>query len=703
MNSKKLVDLPLLPTYRKGRHDIARQFYLPCMSRATRYDRAVGFFNSSVFALAWPALRHFLARGGTMRLLTSPVLAPQDEEAMRHGHRARIEGALQAALVDDIKRMLANPTLEKPSRLLGALVAEGRLEVKIAFLGEKAPQHIRARLYHDKVGFFHDDFGGTVLFKGSMNETWAGLSADGNLESVDVFLPESARERERVRQELEDFEMLWGDSFPGVTVVDFPEVAKELLVNAADTSRWKELLDEICTEIEVVTALSADVRPGGRTLRPHQVTGLRTWLDSNRRGILEHATGSGKTFTALSAMRDALQRREVVLVLVPAEALFHQWHTEITENLADFDPQLLLCGSGNTEWKKGLLALWTRPNPVKPRVILAMMPTACSDDFLDQVQQGDHLFVVADEVHRLGSPEHRKILGLVAGPRLGLSATPRRAGDPIGTEAILSYFERILEPAFTLSDAIRSDVLVPYTYTPWTVSLTSEEQEKWDKATLRLARAIDHARRSPSSDAAAAIHRAQIDRARIMKDASGKVPLARSILASNFQLHQKWLVYCDNLDQLARLKSALQEAKLPVMEYYAGMEGDRQSTLKLLETNGGVVLSVRCLDEGVDIPSVTHALILASSQNPREFIQRRGRVLRRAPTKAVAVIHDSIVLPYIIDKEDPATSILNSELARAVLFGRDALNPGVVADLQRIALNAGIDPESIAGGGVEND
>src|SRR6202022_1336785 len=117
---------------------------------------------------------------------------------------------------------------------------------------------------------------------------------------------------------------------------------------------------------------------------------------------------------------------------------------------------------------------------------LATMQTAASDDFREILRQGQHLFIVADEVHRLGSIEHLKILSFDTGPRMGLSATPLRAGDPTGTNAILEYFDGIIPPPFTLRDAIESNALTPYLYYVHQVELLPGEQDAWHDLTRRI-------------------------------------------------------------------------------------------------------------------------------------------------------------------------------------------------------------------------
>lgn len=706
-----LAALPLKTDYRKGRDDIAKDFYLPCMSIAEHYDRAVGFFNSAIYVVAWPSLKEFVARRGRMRLICSPVLPPRDVEAIETGYSQRFEQETGGQLLDDIRYMLATPYLYRPTAVLATLIALEVVDIKIAFM-KKSPGH--DRLFHEKLGIFHDAFGNALAFKGSMNETWAGLSADGNLESVDVFLSwEHEREANRVRENVAWFEALWKDELQsdGVRVRRFPEIAREELLSAADVQRWPELVDQICKEIAASERFEARQVPGARKLRPHQADALHVWEQRGRRGILEHATGSGKTFTAVSAMRDALTRREVPLVLVPSELLLEQWYREMMEYLGDLKPQILRCGAGHTKWRDdGLLGAWTRPRSEAPRIVLSTMQTASMAEFRAALRPGSHLFLVADEVHRAGSPNHLQLLSLDTGPRLGLSATPRRAGDPDGTAKIFAYFEDVVPPPFTLQDAIRSGALAPYFYHVHTVTLTSGEQETWDEITVRIrklsARNASAKVKDPASDER--IKHLLIERGRLLKQAQGKAAASASILSAAYRRGDRWIVYCDDLVQLAAVRSAIEGVGLDSTEYHSTMSGNKEQTIRLFEANGGIVVSIRCLDEGVDIPSVTHALILASSKNPREYVQRRGRVLRRAEGKSVAHIHDVLVLPSHIDEtegagEDLRLNIVAGEITRSIEFGKSALNPAAITDLERIALRFTRDYRALVNTGYEDE
>ena len=702
-----LASLPLRTEYRKGRDDIAKDFYMPCMSIADEYDRAVGFFNSAIYVLAWPSLRTFVTRQGKMRLICSPVMQEDDVAAIESGYSQRQEDRNAEALIEDISYMLATPYLHKPTVVLATLIALEVIDVRIAFMSEGS-QH--RRLFHDKLGIFNDGFSNTISFKGSMNETWSGLSADGNLESVDVFLSwEHAREANRVKENVEYFESLWSNECAGVTVRKIPDIAHAELVAASDPQRWPEMVDQICQEIEAAQKFEAHQAAGTKVLRPHQSAALSSWAARARRGILEHATGSGKTFTAISAIRDALAKNEVPFVLVPSELLLLQWDREMREALADLEPQILRCGAGHTKWRDGLVGPWTRPGSERARIVLATMQTASMPEFRNAVRQGAHLFLIADEVHRIGSPNNLQLLTLESGPRLGLSATPRRAGDDEGTKRTLEYFEGIVPPPFTLQDAIKSGTLTPYFYHVHTVSLTEKEQETWDEFTKRIKRLCAQAasNKENAPDSEPQIKHLLIQRSRVLKQASGKVAIAASVLQSQYRLGDRWLVYCDDLTQLGQVQEALDKIGLKSMQYHSSMEGDKEQTVRLFEANGGIVVSIRCLDEGVDIPSVTHALILASSKNPREYVQRRGRVLRRFQGKSVANIHDVLVLPSTSEdestEEDPRVNIIAGEIARSLEFGKSAMNPAAITDLERIALKFTNDYKALLGEGYEDE
>jgi superfamily II DNA or RNA helicase len=702
-----LAELQLKQSYHKPEDDIARSFYLPCLAAALLYDRAVGYFSSAIYALAWTSLREFVDAGGKMRLICSPVLSADDAKALSDGYAARSDHLQGELLREEFQKLISTPGTLKPAKVLASLVALNVVDFRIAWVGDVAAGHSK-RLFHDKVGIFRDAQGDAVAFKGSMNETWPGLALDGNLESVDVYLSwEGDREAARVHEEQEYFTRLWENRFPGVVTVPLPEVARDALITASDPEHWRELVDDIVVEIQTAAGWSPEAKPNARVPRPHQVAALDAWKARGRRGILEHATGSGKTFTALCAIKDSFAQDECVMVLVPSDLLLRQWAQELRITFDTLGIRLLVCGGGHSDWREdGRLRAWTRRGTGSPRVVLATLQTASSPEFLQACRAGPHLFLVADEVHRLGAAQAQRVLGLETGPRLGLSATPTRAGDPTGTTAILSYFDGIVPPPFTLFDAIKAGTLTPYAYHVHRVSLEADEQESWHKLSKEIRQHFAQARaaKQPSPAAEQRLKQLLIRRARIVKSARQKVAAAAAIVAEAYQPGQRWIVYCDDQVQLATVRDALRAGGCTdVLEYHTAMSGNANRTLEFFEAHGGVIVSIRCLDEGVDIPAVSHALILASSKNPREYVQRRGRVLRRSSTKSMSHIFDVLVTPLFDPEEPPAFAILEGELSRAIEFGSHALNPGCITDLQRLAIEHGIDWERLTDSGLEDD
>ena len=705
----RLKDQNFLTSYNKAEHDIADMFYLPCMRASNCYDRISGYFGSTIYIIAWDALKEFIENSGKIRLICSPYVSDEDSKALANGYSAKNNSILANSLTQEVQLLFENPVLDAPAKLLAYMVSKGIMDVKIAVpTGKEMPN--AKRLFHDKVGIFSDSDGNKVGFRGSMNETFKGLSADGNMESIDVF-PNwlDKRDAERVQDADSFFNKLWNESIPEIVVYRFPDASKEILRTKAQGVKWQDLLDEIKVVENLAKKWSPSNRPGSRRPKEHQSNALETWSKNNRRGILEHATGSGKTFTAICAIHDSIKRNETVIILVPSRDLLKQWDRELRNTLTDDKIYYLICGDNNTDWKKpGALSSWTASDGSMHRIIIATMDTACSPQFIKNLSQGKHLFIVADEVHRLGSPRRRNALNINSGARLGLSATPRRYGDPIGTKALLDYFGEIINPPFTLNDAIKSGVLTRYFYNPLTITLTQCEQEDWNALTKTINQLLAKLNNENCQNLNFSDHpqlkTLLIKRSRIVKNASGKIALAIDLLRKEYQKGQSWIIYCDNINQLKEVLNEALKAGFDAFEYYADMAGDRDETLRYFSRNGGILVSIKCLDEGVDIPSTTHALILASSQNPREFIQRRGRILRKSPGKLFAHLYDAITIPIIgVNDTYKSLSIIDGELARAIQFGLGAENPACISDLKNIAIDFQIDYKDLQNSGFEEE
>ncbi len=700
----RLREINIKPYYNKANEDIAKEFYYPCMAASKLYERATGYFGSTIYILSWGCLKEFINNGGKIRIICSPYLSKTDQEAIEEGISALSSEELKDNLWGEFQEIFSKKTLTAPERVLACLIAMNQLEIKVAV----GKQDVN-RLFHDKVGVFYDAED-AVAFRGSINETFKGISNDGNFESFDAFTSWGEyNDVERLNGIKNDFNTIWENRHDKIQTLELPNSIKSLIqTHARKESHWVEALEEVTASIDKSAQWSADKKPGGKRPRKHQLDALEAWDKNGRKGILEHATGSGKTFSAMCAIRKEIERNHPVLVLVPSVGLLQQWHKELSEVFNDIDIKYLLCGGGNSYWKeRTMLKTFTRPGVEIPRITIAVMGTAVTEEFRNKMYQSDELMVVADEVHRMGSLGNRQFFSVRCGARLGLSATPRRYNDPDGTNAILDFFGGLIPPPYTLEDAINAGVLCKYFYHPNVVNLTEDEQNRWDDISNKIS--IEYAKLITKHDEVSILNNDRLkmmllQRARIVKNARNKIKLAVDILCKNYKDNHRWIVYCDNQGQMRDVLNEISAKELRVYEYHSNLPDEsRRATLKSFEQIGGIIVSIRCLDEGIDIPSTTHALILASSQNPREFIQRRGRILRLSGNKHFAYLYDTIVIPNDFAETDKQDKIVQTELARAIQFGEWSEDQACIVHLKTVAIDNNLDYNQLQTIGVEND
>lgn len=426
-------------------------------------------------------------------------------------------------------------------------------------------------------------------------------SSNGNIESVDVFQSwDGGKDAQRSHEILAGFDRVWNGDYDVLEIHDLPETAAKYIRDKAADYHWEQLLDEV----KVVVNKAEKWRPNKASdiikLKDHQVDALEGWEHADYRAIYQGCTGCGKTVIAISAIRHEIERGKKVLVLVPSKELLANWDKEIRRIITDIDINIFLCGDGNNAWKNnGNLSLWTSPSGAVNNIVIAIMDTAAKPEFISAVNDGEHLFVVADEVHNMGSPTHRRIFALNYGSALGLSATPERFGDPEGTQSIIDYFGAVLQPPYTLQTALREGVLTKYFYYPKRVVLTPDEQADWDELTKKISKrfAISHGSRDAKKSEDAFLQHMMIERARILKKAANKVSTAIDVLRRNYKNGQKWLVYCEDKTQLQTVLTAIRNEGIDAYAYYADMPGDREDSLNYFAENGGVIVSIKCLSD----------------------------------------------------------------------------------------------------------
>lgn len=702
------LDLSLLHlklSYRTGRDDLVQEFFVPCLASSKLYRRAAGYFTSSGLALAAHGVARLATQGGKMRLVVSPQLDPADVTALQEASENPVAAlrAITARNLADIEDALIKDRLNA----LAWLAASGLLEIKLALRLDKLGSYARG-IFHEKAGVFSDEIGNHVSFAGSSNETAGGLVE--NFESVKVFC--SWRDTEgRVQEEIDNFEALWVDATPGLRVIDFTSVSRELLDRYRDRNNPPPGIHPHMAD-EPAQAEGFSI-PATLALRPYQAEAIRAWSKAGGKGIFAMATGSGKTLTALSlASRVAEKNRPLVLIVVcPFINLCRQWMRE----MAPFGLQPLAAFEGRDRWltlfDEGYLRITMGLDNVFAIVTTnaTFMGEAFQSRLRSRVDSGtcQHL-LVADEVHNLGATGIKELLPTGISMRLGLSATPERHYDPVGTKAVVDYFGGVVFQ-YTLDQAVAEGRLCAYQYHPLVVQLTDEEAVAYGEISDKLAKLMRG--KDLDADMESAAMSLLIKRARLLGAAVNKLAALDSLVANLPERPKKAIFYCgdgrttdsitdEEVRQIQAVARLLGERHGLRVRNFTYRESPKEREEILRDLSSGFldgVVAIRCLDEGIDLPDLRMGFLLASSTNPRQFVQRRGRLLRNSPGKKHAVIYDFIVAPPDFgggedtDAFNMERRFFKRELGRLSEFCRMAENgPAAMAGLQALRRQYGL-------------
>ncbi|MYC76382.1 DEAD/DEAH box helicase [Candidatus Poribacteria bacterium] len=660
-----LRELSLQSEYRSDGSNLVTDFYTPCLRNAIRYYRAVAYFTSNGLALNVKGLSTFIRHGGQMSLVTGPKLMSDDIEAIQYGYKARKQN-LDSSLDCDFLQVSHDRLM-----LLTWLIAHGHLEIKIAFPSDSNTNYQHA-VYHEKIGVFLDDDNNAVAFSGSSNETVGGLL--NNFESIDVHWSWDDTQ-ERVQQKVDNFKKLWDNNTDKLDVVNFlSAVTEELLIHQ---TVYETEQAETTDEPEIIEK-TAPYLPKDIVLRGYQSEAIDAWFKNRCRGLWEMATGTGKTITALSALSKLKGEKGNLFVVIacPYQHLVDQWYEEAVR--FGFEP--ILAYKSSATWVNRLNTALVRYNyGVRDVVCTITTQTTFINDTMQKLlsKLKRDAILVADEVHHLGAEQSGKRLTEVFNYRLGLSATPNRWFDTPGTAALRSYFgDTIYE--FSLDKAIKQGYLCSYYYHPYLVELTDSEFEEYERLTERISKLYHLVESGETSEA---LERLLIKRAALLNRAENKLAkLAELLFDKTDSLHHT-LFYCapGRVDSVLELLTNL---KLRIAKFTAEESAAKRQELLKMFASGHLqaLVAMRCLDEGVDVPSTRTAYILASSSNPKEFIQRRGRILRQSLGKEHAEIHDLIAVPPMDYQQYPTATfaterkIVARELKRFSEFAGMALN-----------------------------
>ena len=661
-----LKELSFKHEYRSDKANLIKDFYTPCLKNATRYCRAVAYFTSNGLKQNVKGLATFIRNGGRMSLVTGPKLMADDIEAIQHGYKAK-QHSLDSSLDCDFGEVSHNKLMS-----LTWLIAHSHLEIKIAYPLDSDTTFSRG-IYHEKVGVFIDDYDNAVAFSGSSNETVGGLL--NNFESIDVHWSWDDAQK-RVQQKIDNFERLWNNTTEKLEVVDFlTAVADELLI----CQTVYETEQDTTTDTQEIIEKTSSYLPNDIELRDYQHAAIDAWFQNGCRGLWEMATGTGKTISALSALAKIREekKRLFVLIVCPYQHLVDQWH----EVALRFRFKPILAYKSSRKWVRqwseaAALYNWR----VTDEVCVITTHTTFIGDTMQALLSGmksTNTIFIGDEVHHLGAERSRHKLVEVFDYRLGLSATPNRWFDDVGTEALREFFgETVYE--FSLDRAIEEGYLCNYYYYPHLVELTDDEFEEYEHLTGKISKMFHQVDHDESNEA---LERLLIKRATLLNTAENKLTRLAKLLENKVHSLHHSLFYCAP-GRITSVLGLLSDLGLRIAKFTAEESAVERRDLLEMFASGHLqaLVAMRCLDEGVDVPSTQTAYILASSSNPKEFIQRRGRILRQSYGKEHAEIHDLIAVPPAEYRQHSSTTfdterkIIERELKRFSEFAGSALN-----------------------------
>lgn len=593
-----LRDLNLEDDYRSGARTLVDQFFRPALGQSNDYWRAVGYFSSSALELFGAPLGEFLRKDGHIRLVTSVELRPDDMAVIQRHEKSRAEVCAERLeiIIDEEFGDGVGPGVERLARLLEL----GRLEIRIAL-----PRH-GAGIYHEKIGVFFDgeDY---VSFTGSANES--RYAFEENSECVEVY--PSWSEPRRAARKRAHFDAIWNRVDDAVETLDFPEAARRRLLRRVEEAR--------------ASGQPAPSAPDPEWKWRHQRQATEEFLRAER-GVLNMATGTGKTRTALRIARTLVDTGKVDTILVTTDGtdLLKQWRAELLGLRAELPGfQLFSDFAQYREVQEFTLS------PAKAILLVSRLalggrdPLAAAMKSLSPEEQRRTL-LIHDEVHKLGGPSNReRLAGLSDGIRfrLGLSATPEREYDSDGNEFIAEHIGPEIF-RFELEDAIRRGILAPFDYHALPYRLTAEDRERLrDVYRRKAARATAG---EPMSD-----QEVWTELARVYKTSEAKLPVFRDFITGHTELLQRCIIFVETIDYATAVLDIVHNHRPDFHTYFGGEDSE---TLRRF-ARGELECLITChrVSEGIDIQSLSSVILFSSARARLETIQRMGRCLRADP------------------------------------------------------------------------
>ena len=643
-----LNELTIKDEYRSSNCSIVQDFYIPCLERSIVYKRAVGFFSSTSMAIAAKGLTALINAGGKMQLIASPKLSNEDIEAIIKGLKQREE-----IIVEATKKELEqefNEVVKDRLACLAWLLSQQLLDIKLAI-----PNNVRQKgIYHEKLGIFEDIKGNIIAFTGSANESVTALI--NNFECIDVFCSWQASIKNRTLRKANNFNKLWNNQTNNLDVIELPEAAKKSLLQLCPNEKPELKLDFIPQSNFKFKSVSEnrerryqiETQPIENRWQ-HQIEAKNAFLQ-HRCGILEMATGTGKTRTAISILQHLVNVREINTVIITATGtdLLNQWVEQLNEVACNLEPQFRVLRHYDRFHQKDEFEL-------DPELSILVISSKSLRNVLRSLTRSvrKYLLIIYDEVHSFGSPQTIEDLsGLSEGIsyQLGLSATPEREYDSEGTRFIEEHIGSVIYQ-FRIENAIRRGILCELDYYPIEYEPSDEDKAK-----------IQSLYRSQSAKTRAGNPMSKKDfwtaLARVHKVSIAKLPYFEQFIINNLEILDQCIIFVEERQYGNQVIDIIHKYIHDFHTYYA--EDNQQNLIDFAHGKISCLVTCHKISQGIDIQTLRSVILFSSSKAKLETIQRIGRCLRKDrknPNKKAIVVD-------LVRNQDENKTELNSDQLR---------------------------------------
>ena len=611
------------------------------------YKRASAYFNSGVFELLLPGLISLISRKGKILLACGPELQKKDAEIIQAAYEFR-EKIAKDLFEKQFEEALNNIS-DQNLKVMFEMISKEYLEIKVVYPKSDG-------IYHDKLGVLQDANGKRIVFFGSANETGSAYSIESNYEKIRVISDIKGENVSEIDEEEKEFDDLWDNKNKYLSVSSFKESALKIINNCINNRQ---------------NASNNDVVK----LRDYQKQAIAAWVDNNFHGFYVMATGTGKTFTAIYSLKELFKTNPCLTVIcAPYKHLVKQWQEDVIKVFPE--AKIIMVSSENLTWTTELnnAIIKKSYDPDLQIIVISTIKSFATDKFDNIIKKAScEKVLVVDEAHRFKLFDD-KLKSERYQYMLGLSATPGNGKNKEFVNQLLAFFGgKVFE--LTIEEAI-GKFLVPYNYYPIVVDATAEEEKKFEYYGHIISSCFVNGVLVDKEK----FNQAYRGRLRVLGMAQQKELNIKAIL-SKITEKNHFVVYCgdgkiyngsnETIKHIQFVKNNLTSLGFKACQFTASENMDKRMELVDGFNKGEFdsLVAIRCLDEGINIPSIRGALILASNDDYREFVQRRGRILRQYDNKEFANIYDVVVLPSY-DARDMALI----ELRRFFEYSRLAIN-----------------------------